>query len=325
MKKHISSLLFFITSIVWGFAFAVQKQLSVLPVFTIGAIRGFLAGAFLFAAIPLMDKILKRERKFISKSGLDFTKTEIVGGIACGIVLAIGSALQQSGLSSGTDAGKAAFISALYVLIVPIISLIGGKRSPLNVWFAVGIAILGFYLLCVNGDFRIEISDLLVLLCALVFAFHIIVIDRFSPKCDGVRMSCIQFFTVFVVSAPLALIFEGLPNTDTLVSILPGLLYYGVCSGGLAYTLQIIGQSDADPAVASIILSLESVFGAIGGAILLDEVMELKEYIGCGVVFIAIIIAQLDFKSIWARIRGASQDTDTSPTTAIDINTGDEA
>lgn len=318
MKKYISPLLFLLTSIIWGFAFAVQKHLSVIPVFTIGVSRGIFASLFLFAAIPLMDKILGNGRKFISKKGLDFTKTEIVGGIACGIILAAGSALQQSGIGGGTDAGKAAFISALYVLIVPIVSLFGGKRSPLNVWIAVALAIGGFYLLCVDGGFNIEFSDLLVLLCAVVFAFHIIVIDHFSPRCDGVRMSCIQFFTVFVVSLPPALIFEGVPNLAAIGAILPELLYYGVCSGGLAYTLQIIGQKDADPAVASIILSLESVFGAIGGAILLHEVMEYKEYIGCAVVFVAIILAQLDFKSIASKIRKKAPDGAGTPSPTPD-------
>lgn len=301
MKKYISSILFLLTAAIWGFAFSAQKYLSVLPVFTINAMRGVLASAFLFLAIPVMDKIMGNGRRFISRKGLDFTKVEIIGGICCGLVLATGSALQQSGIGGGTDAGKAAFISALYVLIVPIISLIGGKRSPINVWIGVFVAIVGFYLLCVNGEFKIEFSDLLVLFCAIVFAFHIIVIDRFSPRCDGVRMSCIQFFTMFVVSAPIALIAEGAPDLSVVGSIFPPLLYFGVCSGGLAYTMQIIGQKDADPAVASIILSLESVFGAIGGAIFLSEKMELKEYIGCAVVFLAIIISQLDFGAIAAR------------------------
>ena len=303
MKKYASSLLFLGASVIWGFAFSAQKHLSVLPPITITASRALLAAIFLFLAVPLMDKILGNGRKFISKRGIDFTKTEIIGGVCCGLVLAIASALQQSGIGGGTDAGKAAFISALYVLIVPIIALFGGKRSPLNVWIGVFIAILGFYLLCVDGDFNVQFSDMLLLMCSAAFAFHIIVIGHFSPNCDGVRLSCIQFFTTFVVTTPFAIITGGVPDFAVMGSVFPQLLYFGVCSGGLAYTMQIIGQRDADPAVASIILSLESVFGAIGGAIFLGETMKIKEYIGCAIVFVAIIISQLDFKDVFARIK----------------------
>lgn len=285
----------------WGFAFAAQKQVSVLPTFTVVGARNFLAALFLFLVIPLMDKITKNGRKFISRRGIDFTKTELVGGVLCGVILATASALQQFGIGLGDNVGKAAFISALYVLIVPIIGLIIGRRSPLNAWIGVFISIVGFYLLCIDTGFTVDGADLIVLLSSTVYAMHIMTIDRFSPRCDGVRMSCIQFSTAFVISTVLSLIFEGVPDFSALFSVLPALLYFGVCSGGIAYTLQIIGQRDSDPAVASIILSLESVFGAIGGAIFLNEKMEVKEYIGCAVVFVAIVIAQLDFKEIFKK------------------------
>lgn len=291
----------------WGFAFAAQKQISVLPLMSIGSMRGIMAGSFLFAIIPLMDKVQKNGRTLISRRGLDFNKTELIGGVLCGVVLAVASSLQQFGIGDGDDVGKAAFISALYVLIVPIISMLGGKRSPFNVWIGVGIAILGFYLLCVDGSFRVAPADLVVLVSATIYALHIIVIDRFSPRCDGVRMSCIQFLTLFVLLTPISLITDGIQSVESILPVLPSLLYFGICSGGLGYTLQIIGQQDADPAVASIILSLESVFGAIGGAIFLHEEMMLREYIGCGVVFIAIIIAQLDFKAIIKKQKTAHQ------------------
>ena len=298
MKRYISSLLFLATAMLWGFAFAAQKQISVLPLMSIGSMRGSMAGSFLFAIIPLMDKVQKNGRELISRRGLDFNKTELIGGVLCGVVLAVASSLQQFGIGGGDDVGKAAFISALYVLIVPIISMLGGKRSPFNVWIGVVIAIFGFYLLCVDGSFRVAPADLIVLISATVYALHIIVIDRFSPRCDGVRMSCIQFLTLFVLLTPISLITDGIQSAESILPVLPSLLYFGICSGGLGYTLQIIGQQDADPAVASIILSLESVFGAVGGAIFLHEEMMLREYIGCGVVFIAIIIAKLDFKAI---------------------------
>ena len=285
----------------WGFAFAAQGRLSVLPTFMVVGARNLLAALFLFLVIPLMDKITGNGRKFISRRGIDFTKTELIGGSLCGVILATASALQQFGIVLGDNVGKAAFISALYVLIVPIIGLVIGRRSPLNAWIGVFVAIGGFYLLCIDTGFTVDGADLIVLLSASVYALHIITIDRFSPKCDGVRMSCIQFSVAFVISSVLSLIFEGAPDFTALFSVLPALLYFGVCSGGIAYTLQIIGQRDSDPAVASIILSLESVFGAIGGAIFLGEKMEIKEYIGCAVVFIAIVIAQLDFPALFKK------------------------
>ena len=301
MKKYLSSLLMLIAAAIWGFAFSAQKAAADVPAFTLVFARSIFGTVFLFFLIMVLDKVTKNGRRLVSKKGLDFTKVEIIGGVACGGVLSLASVLQQAGIVDGTDAGKAAFITALYVVLVPVFGLVLKRRSPINAWISVGIAVVGFYLLCIKGDFSIESSDALVLLCAIVFTMHILVIDHFSPKCDGVRMSCIQFSTAFVISTVLSLIFEGVPDFSALFSVLPALLYFGVCSGGIAYTLQIIGQRDSDPAVASIILSLESVFGAIGGAIFLNEKMEVKEYIGCAVVFVAIVIAQLDFKEIFKK------------------------
>ena len=300
MKKHLSSLLFLAAAVIWGFAFAAQKQAAIIPALTIGSIRSLLAGVFLFCSIPLMDRLTKNNRHFFSRRGLDFKKSELIGGAICGVILSIASTLQQSGLGEGTDAGKAAFITALYVLVVPILSLLIGKRSPVNVWLGVIIAVLGFYLLCIKQDFTLEFSDTLVLLCAVVFALHIMAIDRFSPGCDGVRLSCIQFFTYFIIATPTALIVDGAPDLSAILSVLPAMLYFGICSGGLGYTLQIVGQGmdGVNPAVACIIMSLESVFGVVGGAIVLGEVMSTREYIGCAVVFLAVIISQIDPEDI---------------------------
>ena len=309
MKKHLSSLLFFAAAAIWGFAFAAQKQAAIIPALTIGSIRSLLAGVFLFCSIPLMDRLTKNNRHFFSRRGLDFKKSELIGGVICGVILSIASTLQQSGLGEGTDAGKAAFITALYVLVVPILSLLIGKRSPVNVWLGVIIAVLGFYLLCIKQDFTLEFSDALVLLCAVVFALHIMAIDRFSPGCDGVRLSCIQFFTYFVIATPTALIVDGAPDLSAILSVLPAMLYFGICSGGLGYTLQIVGQGmdGVNPAVACIIMSLESVFGVVGGAIVLGEVMSTREYIGCAVVFSAVIISQLDFNEIKRAVLSRNQ------------------
>lgn len=297
MKKYISPLLFLTAAMLWGFAFTAQKNAEALSAFTVGGVRNIFATVFLFAVIPLLDKFTGNSRRLFGVSRhLDFTRTEIIGGTVCGVILTVASAFQQTGLSDGTDAGKAAFITALYVVIVPIISALCGKKTPLNVWISVGIAVIGFYLLCIKDDFSLLPSDALVLICALIFALHIAAIDRFSPRCDGVRMSCVQFFVAFILNTILALIFESPIDMETVGACFPSLLYLGICSSGIAYTLQIVGQKDANPAVASVILSLESVFGVIGGAVVLGETMSPREYIGCAVVFISVILSQIEFK-----------------------------
>lgn len=301
MKKYLSSILFLIAAMLWGFAFSAQKDAAELSAFTIGSVRNIFATLFLLAAIPFLDKFRKNGRKLISsRKILDFNKTEIIGGTICGVILTVASAFQQFGIGDGTDAGKAAFITALYVLIVPIFAIFFGKRSPINVWASVGIAIVGFYLLCIKSDFSIVASDLLILLCAIIFAGHIIAIDAFSPKCDGVRMACVQFFVAFILNSILVFILEPPIDFATIGAVLPALIYLGICSSGIAYTLQIVGQGmeNVNPAVASVILSLESVFGVIGGAIFYGEVMTGREYAGCAIVFIAVILSQIDFKTL---------------------------
>ena len=295
MKKYIPTLLCLVAAMIWGFAFTAQKAAAELSAFTVGASRNLFATIFLFSIIPIFDKINKKVGN-PRKCKQIFTKTELVGGTICGIILTAASAFQQTGIGDGTDAGKAAFITALYVVLVPIISLLLGKKTPLNVWLSVGIAAVGFYLLCIKGDFTIEPSDGLVLICALIFAMHIIAIDRFSPKCDGVRMSCVQFFVSFILNLFMAFIFEMPINFVAIGSALPSLLFLGIGSSGIAYTLQILAQKDGDPTVVSVVMSLESVFGVLGGVIFLGEIMSPKEYIGCAIVFAAVILSQLDFK-----------------------------
>jgi drug/metabolite transporter (DMT)-like permease len=260
--------------------------------------RSLLGTVFLFFLIMLLDRVLGTGRRLVSKKGLDFTKTEIIGGTSCGIILSLASVLQQAGMNSGTDAGKSAFITALYVVLVPVFGLVLKKRAPINAWFSVGIAVVGFYLLCITDGFSLEFSDALVLLCAVVFAVHILVIDRFSPKCDGVRMSCIQFAVVTVVTLIFSLILESPMKIDTIGSAIWPIVMLGIGSSGIAYTLQIIAQSRISPALAAIIMSLESVFGLLSGVIFLGETMNTRQYIGCAIVFVAVLLSQLDFTSL---------------------------
>ena len=287
-----------IAAAIWGFAFVAQKQAEAVPAFTLVFARSLLGTVFLFFLIMLLDRVLGTGRRLVSKKGLDFTKTEIIGGTCCGIVLSLASVLQQAGMNNGTDAGKSAFITALYVVLVPVFGLILKRRAPINAWISVAIAVVGFYLLCITDGFSLEFSDALVLLCAVVFAVHILVIDRFSPKCDGVRMSCIQFAVVTVVTLIFSLILESPMKIDTIGSAIWPIVMLGIGSSGIAYTLQIIAQSRISPAVAAIIMSLESVFGLLGGVIVLGETMSTRQYIGCAIVFAAVLLSQLDFTSL---------------------------
>lgn len=305
IKKYIPHSLLLSAAVIWGFGFAAQDAIGNLGAFTIGAVRNWIAGFFLIFIIMLLDRVLHTGRKLISRRSIDLTKTELIGGVLCGIALAAASSFQQLGISSGTDGGKAAFITALYVVLVPIYALVLGKRAPLNVWISVAIAAVGFYFLCIKGDFSIVPSDMLVIICALIFPVHILVIDHFSPKSDGTRLACIQFFTCAVIQSVIALITEQpFPFASIGANILP-LLFLGICSSGIAYTCQILGQSGVNPTVASIIMSLESVFGVIGTALVIGTTLEVREYIGCAIVLVAVILSQLEFGS-----KGSAEDTD---------------
>ncbi|WP_333792299.1 DMT family transporter, partial [Muricomes intestini] len=223
-------------------------------------------------------------------------KTLWIGGIYCGIALAAGSSLQQVGLVY-TSAGKAGFLTALYILIVPLLGIFVGKRAGIKIWTGVGLAMLGIFFLCVKEGFSIVHGDLLIMVSALAFAVHILVIDYFAPKVDGVKMSCIQFLVCGVLCAVPMLIWER-PAAGAILDAYVPLLYAGVLSCGAAYTMQVVAQKDADPTVASLILSLESVFAALTSWLILHEKRTPRELFGCALVFLAIILAQLPAKNL---------------------------
>lgn len=313
MKKRLAPLLLLTTAAIWGFAFSAQKNAEIIPATTQCALRSLLASFFLFAILPLYDRLLGNGRRVFRKGTLipDFTKTEWIGGVACGTVLAIATVTQQIGMESGTDAGKCAFISALYVVLVPLLGLPFGKKPPQRILLGAPVAVIGFYFLCVSETFTLALSDLIVLLSALIYAGHILVIDRFSPNSDGVRISCVQLMTATVLTGIGALIFDAPVPPDVLVDHIPDLLFLGIGSSGIAYTFQILGQKDSDPAVASVVLSMESVFGAIGAAVALGERMSARELIGAVTVFSAVLISQIDPKELFKKKRAdAPQDTD---------------
>ena len=300
-KKYISTALLFVAAVIWGFAFAAQDAASDMGAFTLGFARSIVAGIFLVGVVILFDKITHSERRLFSKKGIDVNKTEMIGGVIIGVVLVVASAFQQIGINSGTDGGKAAFITALYVVLVPVYALALKKKAPVNVWVSIAIAVVGFYFLCIKSDLTIALSDLLVIAASMIFPIHILTIDHFSPKCDGIRMSMVQFFTAAVLNLIIALIAEK-PSEFALIfpNILP-ILFLGIGSSGIAYTLQILGQKNVNPAAASIILSLESVFGIIGTALFLGQTLTTREYFGCAIVLVAVVLSQIDVGTVISR------------------------
>ena len=295
IKKYVPHFMLLIAAMIWGFGFTAQDAIESLNAFSIGAVRNWIAGFFLILVIMLLDKLRGTGRRLFSRRGVDITKPELIGGILCGIALAAASSLQQLGISAGTDGGKAAFITSLYVVLVTIYSLVMHRRAPLNVWISVAIAAVGFYFLCIKSDLSITPSDIWVILCALAFPFHILIIDHFSPRTDGARLSCIQFFTCALIQTVPAVIIGGDTVAELGANILP-VLFLGIGSSGIAYTLQILGQGGVEPAAASIIMSLESVFGVVGAVIILHSTLSEREYIGCFIVFLAVILSQLEPK-----------------------------
>lgn len=297
-KKYISTAMLFTAAVIWGFAFAAQDAASNMGAFTLGFARSIVAGIFLVGVVMVFDKILGTNRRLISKKGIDINKIELISGVILGIVLVVASAFQQKGINSGTDGGKAAFITALYVVLVPVYALALKKKAPINVWISIMIAVVGFYFLCIKNDLTIDTSDILVIAASMIFPIHILTIDHFSPKCDGIRMSLVQFFTAAALNLVIAIITESATDFALILPNMLPILYLGIGSSGIAYTLQILGQNGVNPAAASIILSLESVFGVIGTALFLGKTLTPREYLGCAIVLVAVILSQIDLGAL---------------------------
>ena len=283
MKKQEwkSSLMLLLTAAVWGVAFVAQSVgMDYIGPFTFNSIRSLIGGLVLIPCIWFLNREKSEAEK---KTEPQNRKKLIVGGICCGVALAVASSLQQMGIQY-TSVGKAGFITALYIVIVPLLGLLFKKRVSSLVWIAV-----------VEG-FSIGKGDLLVMACAFCFSVHILIIDYFSPKVDGVKMSCIQFLVCGLLCAVPMFLIER-PSLSQIWSAWVPLLYAGVLSCGVGYTLQIVGQRHIDPTIASLILSLESVISVLAGWALLGQKLTLRELIGCILVFCAIILAQLPQKT----------------------------
>lgn len=287
-----------LTAFIWGVAFVAQSVgMNYIKPFTFSCVRSLLGGIVLIPCIWLLDR-LNAKKGGSEEKKKPMTKSEkkllLTGGICCGLALCVASNLQQIGIQY-TTVGKAGFITALYIVLVPIFGIFLKKKVGLKIWISVAIAVAGLYLLCITEKLTIGKGDFLVLLCAVVFTIHIMVIDYFSPKVDGVRMSCIQFLVTGILSSVPMFLFEK-PDISAIFAAAVPLLYAGVMSCGVAYTLQIVAQKDADPTVASLILSLESVFSVLAGWVVLKQVLSMKEIAGCILMFGAIILAQLPDK-----------------------------
>ena len=286
------SLLLLLTAAIWGVAFVSQSVgMDYVGPFTFNAVRSLIGAAVLVPCISLLKKLQKREEGQEEIHKKEDKKTLLRGGICCGVILAAASSFQQFGLLY-TTVGKAGFITAMYIILVPILGIFAGKKVGLRIGISVMIAVAGLYLLCMTESLRLEAGDILVLLCAVVFSFHIIVIDHFSPLVDGVKMSCIQFLTCGILCGICMFLFEE-PSLSMILSAWKPVLYAGVMSCGVAYTLQIVGQKGMNPTVASLIMSLESVISVLAGFVLLHEVLSRRELFGCVLMFAAIILAQL--------------------------------
>ena len=271
----------FLTALIWGTAFVAQSVGNIMGPFTFTCLRTILGGLVLIPFIKFYYKSIKPDR------------TTVIGGICCGICLFLASNLQQYGLLF-ISPGKAGFITAGYILIVPILGLFAGKKLNSRIVVAVLAAIVGLYLLCIpeGENMSLNIGDLLCLSCAFFFSVQIIIIDRFSAEVEGVKMACIQFFVCGLLSALLVLLFED-PKPESIAEGFFPMAYAGVFSIGIAYTLQIVGQAGVNPTVASLIMSLESCIAVIAGWLILGQGMNSREIAGCIIMFAAIILTQL--------------------------------
>ena len=278
-----------LAAFIWGTAFVAQSVAAdIVEPFTFNASRAFVG--FLFLLVLCIVLRIREKPQYDRKYYIDL----ILGGICCGIALTLATNLQQKGLET-TTSGKAGFITALYIVLVPIFGLLLKKKAPRMIWLSVALAVVGLYFLSINEQLSITTGDFYMLICAFCFTGHILVIDHFTEKVSGVELSCMQFLVVAVLSG-LGMALTETPSIAGIVSCAGPILYVGIMSSGVAYTLQILAQKGSNPTVVSLLLSLEAVFATVSGAIILHELMSGREIFGCGLMLIAVILAQLPSK-----------------------------
>lgn len=308
MKKQTrGNLLLLLAAFIWGLSFVAQSEgMKYIGPFAFIGIRSMLAGVSLALFLGLRRLVTarrKRTEEYLGKTGEVTGQTSkagykmlLLGGVSCGIILFVATMLQQIGILHTNEPGKAGFITALYLILVPVTGIFFRKKIGFKVWGAVILAVCGMYLLCITEGLRIATGDLYLLGCAFVFTIHILVIDYFSPKIDGVAMSCIQFLVCGAVGMTGMFLTETVELSHVLAAWLP-LVFSGVFSGGVAYTLQIVAQKDTEPAIASLLMSLESVFAVFGEWLILGQLLSLREFFGCALMFAGILLTQLPEKN----------------------------
>ncbi len=297
MRKLKGPLLLLLTTILWGLAFTAQSTAAdKIGSFTFNAVRCILAAVFLFVTLIIRSSAEKLRHKEKKKNS---PKKLLFGGFMCGITLFAGMNLQQFGIAAyppeAASSGRAGFLTATYVVMIPIVQRLLGKKLSITVIIAVFGCIAGMYLLCMSGGFdSIYLGDVLELLCAVGFTAYILAVDKFAGI-DGIMISCLQFVICGAICFVCMMIFEK-PDIAVLADAWLPIAYAGIVSSGIGYTLQILGQKETEPTVASIIMSLESVFAALFGWMILGEILSTRELIGCALVFASVIIAQIPFK-----------------------------
>lgn len=296
-----NSFLLFLTAFIWGMAFVSQsKGMDYMHPFTFNGVRSLIGAVVLLLYLMLTGRFTGEKAKQID------WKITLQAGIWCGLALTVASTLQQFGIKY-TTVGKAGFITTLYIIFVPMAGIFFKRRVAGIVWLSAIMAAVGMYLLCMTESLVLGIGDILVFICAIVFAAHIMIVDYYSPKTDGVIVSCIQFAICGVVCGLGSLIW-GEPTVGQITDGIGSLLYAGVLSCGVAYTLQIVGQKGVNPTVAALILSLESVVATVSawiaykiGFLTTDQTLTGRQIAGCVIVFVAVVLVQLP--SEWFRLR----------------------
>ena len=286
MKRRLrANVLLLLAALFWGSTFAAQRVAAgTIAPFPFQGIRCLLGAALLYLAVPALDRFLP--------GGTWRSRALWIGGVLCGLCLFSATNLQQFGISLGTTAGKSGFITALYIVLVPVFGVFLRRRSGPLVWISVALAVAGLFFLCVDESLSLAKGDFVTLLCAVCFAVHILLVDRVSPGVDPIRLSCIQFLVCGLLSCA-ASCFTGLPTAAQIAASWFPIVYAGVFSSALAYTFQIIAQRDTNPTVASILMSTESVFAVLSGWLVLGERLSARESLGCALMFCAVLLSQL--------------------------------
>jgi len=281
-----------LAAMIWGFAFVTQSMgAEVLGPFTLNASRSAIASVFLLVLSIVLRKLRKESWAQSVAKNPHYLRDLLAGGICCGVALAIATNLQQKGLET-TTSGKAGFLTAMYIVMVPLLGMLLKRPVGRQVWIGVAAAVAGLYFLCIQEDLSVAVGDLYIMLCAVFFAVQILTVDHFVQNVDGVELSLAQTVTSTAISTVMMLLAEQ-PTWEAIGIAIWPLLYLGIFSSGVAYTLQIVAQKGSNPTVISILLSLESVFAVIGGALVLNDQMSGREYLGCVLMMAAVVLAQL--------------------------------